>query len=75
MTTYVHSQTLIAAHGPEIERREDGKISAEMIQGRPLAPNDQVAPKIMIAAVAAFPPAMYDADGFVTSGDGWATAI
>lgn len=45
------------AHGPEILRSEDGKISAEMIQGKPLAPKDHVAPKIMIAAVAALPPA------------------
>jgi len=29
-----------------------------MIQGRPLAPNDHAAPKIIIAAVAALPPAM-----------------
>lgn len=58
VTTYVHSQTLMPAQGPEMLRSELGNISAEMIQGSPLAPNDHVAPKIMIAAVAALPPAM-----------------
>lgn len=58
VTTYVQSHTLIPAHGPEILRKELGNISAEMIHGRPFAPNDQVAPKIIIAAVAALPPAM-----------------
>jgi len=58
VTTNVHNHTLIPAQGPEILRRLPGKISAEMIQGRPLAPKDQAAPKIMIAAVAALPPAM-----------------
>lgn len=43
------------AHGPDILRSPAGKISADMIQGSPLAPNDQAAPKIMIAAVAALP--------------------
>jgi hypothetical protein len=33
----VQIQTDAAANGPETERNEDGKISAEMIQGRPLA--------------------------------------
>lgn len=75
VTTYVQSQTLIAAHGPDIERREDGNISAEMIHGNPFAPKDQVAPNIMMAAVAAFPPATYEVDGFVTSGEGCATAM
>jgi hypothetical protein len=58
VTTNVHSHTLIPAHGPEMLRRLPGKISAEMIQGSPLAPNDHAAPKIIIAAVAALPPAM-----------------
>lgn len=63
VTTYVHSHTLIPAKGPEIERREVGKISEDMIQGRPLAPNDHVAPNIMMAAVAALPPATVLGDG------------
>jgi len=81
VTTYVQSQTLMAAHGPDMLRREPGNISAEIIQGNPFAPNDlmyfdstgqhvshaqeelhtgtdHVAPKIIIAAVAAFPPAI-----------------
>jgi hypothetical protein len=37
VTMKVQSQTDIPAKGPEIERREDGKISEEIIQGRPLA--------------------------------------
>ena len=57
VTTKVHNHTLIPAHGPEILRRPAGKISADMIQGKPFAPNDHAAPKIMIAAVAALPPA------------------
>lgn len=58
VTTKVQSHTLMPAHGPEMLRRLPGKISAEMIQGRPLAPKDQAAPKTMMAAVAALPPAM-----------------
>jgi hypothetical protein len=40
VTIKVQIQTDAAAKGPEMERNEDGKISAEIIQGRPLAPND-----------------------------------
>lgn len=58
VTTKVQSQTLIPAQGPEMLRRVLGKISAEMIQGNPLAPKDQAAPKTIIAAVAARPPAI-----------------
>lgn len=57
VTTKVHSHTLMPAHGPDILRKLVGKISALIIHGRPLAPKDQVAPKIMMAAVAALPPA------------------
>lgn len=62
VTTRVHIHTDAAAHGPDIERIDAGKISLEMIQGRPFAPNDQAAPKIMIIAVAALPPATVDSD-------------
>lgn len=80
VTTYVHSQTLMAANGcwfrqlitlswfasmyltPDIDLKEEGKISAEMIHGRPFAPILQNAPNIMIIAVAPFPPATVDAD-------------
>ena len=58
----VHIQTDAAAHGPDMDRIDAGKISEEMIQGRPFAPNDQAAPKIMIMAVAALPPATVDSD-------------
>jgi hypothetical protein len=37
VTTSVQIHTLAAAKGPETERMVVGKISAEMIQGRPLA--------------------------------------
>ena len=59
------------------EQYRQGKISAEMIQGRPLAPNDHNAPKIMIAAVAALPPATVLADGsaFTAALVGLPTAI
>jgi len=57
VTMNVHSHTLMPAQGPEMDLMLDGKISALMIHGRPLAPKDHVAPKIMIAAVAALPPA------------------
>lgn len=40
VTTRVQIQTDAAAKGPEIDRKDVGKISEEMIQGRPLAPND-----------------------------------
>lgn len=62
VTTYVHNQTDIAANGPEIDRRELGNISDEIIHGSPLAPKLHIPPKIMIKAVAALPPAMVDDD-------------
>lgn len=37
VTISVQIQTEAAANGPEMERSEEGKISAEMIQGKPLA--------------------------------------
>ena len=74
VTTYVHNHTDIAAKGPEIDRSELGKISAEIIHGRPFAPKLQVAPKIMMAAVAALPPAMVEAD-CCSFGIGFATAM
>lgn len=38
VTTKVQIQTDAAAKGPEIDLSDDGKISAEMIHGSPLAP-------------------------------------
>jgi hypothetical protein len=38
VTTRVQIHTEAAANGPEMERNEDGKISALMIHGRPFAP-------------------------------------
>ena len=77
LTTNVQSQTDIPAQGPEIERSELGKISELMIHGSPLAPNDHVAPNIIIAAVAALPPATVLAEGCAKFAglDGFATAI
>jgi len=40
VTTYVHNHTLIPANGPDTDRIELGNISAEIIHGSPLAPND-----------------------------------
>lgn len=40
VTIKVQIQTDAAAKGPEIDLNDDGNISAEMIQGRPFAPND-----------------------------------
>lgn len=57
VTTDVQNQTLIPTHGPDILRRPAENISADMIQGNTLTPNDHAAPNIMIAAVAALPPA------------------
>ena len=62
VTTYVHSHTDIAAKGPEMDRSELGKISDDIIQGSPLAPKLHIAPKIIMKAVAALPPAIVEGD-------------
>jgi hypothetical protein len=51
VTTKVHSQTDIAAKGPEMDRSEVGKISEEIIHGSPLAPKLHIPPKIIMKAV------------------------
>ena len=40
VTTRVQIHTLAAAKGPEKDLRVEGKISEEMIHGRPFAPKD-----------------------------------
>jgi hypothetical protein len=62
VTTKVHNQTDIAAKGPEMDRSEVGKISEEIIHGRPLAPKLHIPPKIIMKAVAALPPETVEAD-------------
>jgi hypothetical protein len=43
VTTRVQIHTDAAAKGPDIDRNDDGNISAEIIHGRPFAPKLQLA--------------------------------